>query len=55
MRKTKAEIVQAVKAAAHTEGSDTLGKGRFSAITGIPEAAWMYYWPRWNENAARRA
>jgi hypothetical protein len=49
MRKTKVEIVQAVKAAANADGSDTIGKARFYMVTGIPEAAWTYYWPRWNE------
>ena len=49
MRKTRDQILQAVKNAIQKEGTKTIGKLRFQAITGICEAEWKYYWPRWNE------
>jgi hypothetical protein len=42
-------MLQAVKNAARKEGTETIGKERFQAITGIRAAEWQYYWPRWNE------
>ena len=49
LRKTREQILQALKNAAHKEGKNTIGKLRFQAITGIGEAEWKYYWARWNE------
>jgi hypothetical protein len=49
LRKTRDQILQAVKNAARKEGSNTIGKLRFQAITDIGEAEWKYYWARWNE------
>jgi hypothetical protein len=49
LRKTRDQILQAVKNATRKEGTKTIGKERFQAITGIRDAAWQYYWPRWNE------
>ncbi|MHB9068821.1 MAG: GIY-YIG nuclease family protein [Sedimentisphaerales bacterium] len=49
MRKTRDQILQAVKNAAHKEGIKTIGQDRFQVITGIHVAEWRYYWPRWSE------
>jgi hypothetical protein len=49
LRKTRDQILQAVKNAACKEGTKTIGQLRFQAIAGICGAEWKYYWPRWNE------
>jgi hypothetical protein len=49
LRKNRDQILQAVKDAAHMESIGTIGQGRFTTVTGICEAEWKYYWPRWND------
>jgi hypothetical protein len=49
LRKTREQLLQAVKNAIRKEGTETIGKERFEAITGIRATEWLYYWPRWNE------
>lgn len=49
MRKTRDQILQAVKKAAGKEDTKTIGRERFQLITGIRDAEWMYYWPKWSD------
>jgi hypothetical protein len=49
LRKSREQLLQALKNAAHREGKNTIGKLRFQTITGISESEWKYYWPKWNE------
>lgn len=49
LRKTRDDILKAVRTAAKIEGKASLGRLRFTAITGIREAAWKYYWARWSD------
>jgi hypothetical protein len=49
LRKTRDQLLQAVKNAARKEGTETIGRKRFETITGIRQPEWLYYWPKWSD------
>jgi Meiotically up-regulated gene 113 len=46
---SRAHIVAEIRRTAEENGGKPLGRQRFRAETGLRDADWLQYWPRWSE------